>query len=80
VKVFRKINEIEKNDNLVVMAMGTFDGLHLGHNAVLDSVLKFCKEENGESYIFTFSNSPKAVFQPYMKHLQLISWGINYGF
>lgn len=40
------------------VAIGAFDGFHKGHMKLVDRVLKFSKENNVPSCVFTFSNSP----------------------
>lgn len=74
-KVYRKINDIPVSDEKIVMAMGTFDGLHKGHETLLETVLNVSSETGHTPYVFTFSNSPKTVFQPYVKHMQLLDPG-----
>lgn len=40
------------------VALGTFDGLHVGHMAIID---KLCSEGKYKKCVFTFSNSPASV-------------------
>mgnify|MGYP001236371653 CR=1 FL=1 len=44
-----------------VVTLGIFDGLHLGHKALLDRVVTCAKEANGESVVITFSPHPRLV-------------------
>ena len=74
-KVYRKINDIPVSGEKIVMAMGTFDGVHRGHETLLETVLKISSETGDVPYVFTFSNSPKSVFQPYVKYMQLMDPG-----
>ena len=41
------------NENLAV-ALGTFDGIHIGHQNVISQAVKLAKENNGKSAVFTF--------------------------
>ena len=60
-KVIYGIENInEKYDNLVV-ALGTFDGIHLGHKKLIESAIKKADEINGTSMVFTFSPHPLEV-------------------
>lgn len=60
-KVIYGIENIdEEYDNLVV-ALGTFDGIHLGHKKLIESAIKKAKEINGKSMVFTFSPHPLEV-------------------
>jgi riboflavin kinase/FMN adenylyltransferase len=62
VKVFRDISGLKFNRNNVVTT-GTFDGVHLGHKQVIDSLISSAKELNGESTILTFFPHPRIVLQ-----------------
>lgn len=44
-----------------VVTLGTFDGVHLGHQALIRQVNDWAREIGGESVILTFDRSPKAV-------------------
>ncbi|MBI2191439.1 MAG: bifunctional riboflavin kinase/FAD synthetase [Planctomycetes bacterium] len=41
--------------------MGTFDGVHLGHQAVIRQAIDWAREVEGESVILTFDQHPRAV-------------------
>lgn len=51
-------DEIIKNSSV---AIGNFDGLHLGHKALVERVVNSAKERGGVSVIFTFLNHTKNV-------------------
>lgn len=42
-----------------VACLGFFDGLHIGHQALLKKVLKIAHKKNYQALFFTFSTSPK---------------------
>lgn len=44
-----------------ILTIGTFDGVHLGHNEVLKTLISKANELNGESVVFTFWPHPKHV-------------------
>lgn len=44
-----------------VITTGTFDGVHLGHQQILDKVKELAIETNGESVVFTFWPHPRMV-------------------
>ncbi len=71
-QVFSSLLDIEKlnlqNENLAV-ALGTFDGIHIGHQNVISQAVKLAKENNGKSAVFTFSNHPLAIIAPERKPL-----------
>jgi len=44
-----------------VVTLGIFDGVHLGHSALLNCLISRAKEVNGESVVITFSPHPRIV-------------------
>lgn len=61
-KVFRDLSELDLGENNVVTT-GTFDGVHLGHQKVINSLVKSAKKNKGESLILTFDPHPRIVLQ-----------------
>ncbi len=53
--------ELNKNPDLS-LALGFFDGVHLGHKAVIQSAVKFAKEHGKKSAVITFSDHPCCYF------------------
>ena len=47
----------ESRNNYI--ALGSFDGLHLGHLSLVRKVKSLAKENSGKSVIFTFKNHPR---------------------
>ena len=45
----------------VGVTIGTFDGLHVGHNKVIKEIVKKCKQNNLKSVVYTFSNIPREI-------------------
>ena len=48
-----------QSDNGAVIALGTFDGLHRGHEAVLLRAVREAKERGLVSAAYTFRSSPR---------------------
>ncbi|WP_211745900.1 bifunctional riboflavin kinase/FAD synthetase [Paenibacillus sp. Marseille-Q4541] len=46
-----------------VLAMGQFDGLHLGHVSVIESAVKLSREQGLQSAVLTFHPHPKEVMR-----------------
>ena len=57
-KIFTELN---KNPNLS-LALGFFDGVHLGHKAVIKSAVDFAKQNGNKSAVVTFSDHPCCYF------------------
>ncbi len=55
-----------------VITIGTFDGVHLGHQKVITSLVQEAKSIGGESIIITFNPHPRKIIKP-AEHLQLIN-------
>ena len=72
-KVFKSISEVE-NIGDTVIALGNFDGLHKGHQELINRTVKSAKIANLKSAVFTFSNHPKNVMsgKPIIKNI--LSW------
>lgn len=62
-KVYTDISTISTINNAVV-TIGTFDGLHIGHQKVVGEVVKTAKSMGGESVVITFFPHPRKVIQP----------------
>lgn len=58
-------NVILKNENTNnYVALGSFDGLHLGHLSLIKKVKELASENNGNSVVFTFKNHPRNLIKP----------------
>ncbi|MBS1614744.1 MAG: bifunctional riboflavin kinase/FAD synthetase [Bacteroidetes bacterium] len=47
-----------------VITIGSFDGVHLGHRAILDELNRSAQSLNGESVVITFEPHPRSVLRP----------------
>jgi len=56
-----------------VVTIGTFDGVHLGHQKVILRLQEFARKHNGETVIFTFHTHPRLVTSPNEKNLRLLT-------
>ncbi len=56
-----------------VVTIGTFDGIHLGHQKVIARLRDFAWQHNGESVIFTFHTHPRLVTSPDETSLRLLT-------
>ncbi len=56
-----EINQLKKP---VHLAIGMFDGIHLGHRAVIESALELARRSQGISAVLTFHPHPSAFLHP----------------
>ncbi len=63
VRTFNHIREYQA-DRGAVVTIGTFDGVHQGHQKILDRVVDRAQNENLTSVLLTFFPHPRMVLQP----------------
>jgi len=56
-----------------VVTIGTFDGVHLGHRAIIDRLKEYAKIYGGETVIFTFYPHPRIITSPNETNLRLLT-------
>lgn len=71
-KVYRSLDEFQSTGNTVV-TIGTFDGVHIGHQKILSHLKKAAKEINGETVLLTFFPHPRLIINPDDDNLKLIN-------
>lgn len=54
-------NNIERQNTPSCVAVGCFDGIHIGHQKIIADMCNYAKKNNLVSTVFTFPNSPAAV-------------------
>ena len=63
-RLFRHHTEIPVEARGAVVALGNFDGLHLGHQKVIGEALRLAAELDAPCGVLTFEPHPRAYFQP----------------
>ncbi len=59
-KIYQNIQDFPKS-TFAVVTVGTFDGLHLGHQKIIRRMTELAKENNGETILVTFDPHPRLV-------------------
>lgn len=62
-KIFRGFEDATVIKNPVVTT-GSFDGVHIGHKAILNRLKMLAEKHNGESVLITFDPHPRKVLYP----------------
>jgi riboflavin kinase/FMN adenylyltransferase len=60
----KKPEEIPQTDKPVVLAMGCFDGVHIGHQKVIATAVEQAESCGGEAWVYTFNPHPAKVLSP----------------
>lgn len=63
-KVLRTAQELAPGGRCVCVAIGVFDGVHLGHQQVLGSALKEARSRGGWAVAVTFDRHPQSILNP----------------
>ena len=58
---------------MAVVATGFFDGVHLGHRQVINSLVSSARSRGEEAIVVTFARHPRAVLQQDARTLRLLS-------
>lgn len=58
----RTTSKLEETPKNTIATVGTFDGVHLGHQAILKELSQKAKKENSESLLMTFDPPPPVFF------------------
>lgn len=62
-KVFTSLDQLPSLPKPICLAIGNFDGVHIGHQAILKRVVEKAKAIHGESAALTFSNHPASILR-----------------
>lgn len=71
-KIYKNIEDFQPVSNPVA-TIGTFDGVHLGHQMIFQQMIKEAKEMDGETIVFTFYPHPRLVIHPDSRNLKFIN-------
>lgn len=63
-QTFADFNELKNESSPLFLAMGMFDGVHLGHQSVIESAIHTAKSLGGKSGVLTFNPHPSRIFHP----------------
>lgn len=71
-KIYQHLSDFKKLDHAIV-TIGTFDGVHFGHQKIIKQLVERAKQDQGESVILTFFPHPRMIIDPENQDLKMIS-------
>ncbi|MDT8901343.1 bifunctional riboflavin kinase/FAD synthetase [Anaeroselena agilis] len=63
-EVYSRLSDIRGRFANSAVALGTFDGVHVGHQQIISRAVACARKSGGASIVFTFSNHPLSVIDP----------------
>ena len=63
-KIYKSIDEYNESKSSV-LTIGTFDGVHKGHQKIFNKVLNVSKQSNLSSVVLTFFPHPRIILNKY---------------
>lgn len=63
-EVFRDIKDFPRPESKTVVTMGNFDGIHLGHQALVGNAVAEARKRGAKSLVFTFDPHPLKLLAP----------------
>ncbi len=63
-KIYRDLNEIDDDARSCALAVGKFDGLHIGHRMIIANLVDRARTLRRPAVIFTFDPTPAKVIRP----------------
>jgi riboflavin kinase/FMN adenylyltransferase len=71
-KIYQDINNLPVFKN-AVLTIGSFDGVHIGHQQIIKQINDLAKSINGESVVITFHPHPRLALNPNNSTLKLLN-------
>ena len=68
-----KNDRVQSSASKAIVTIGTFDGVHLGHQAILKDMVNAAKEIDGETVVITFYPHPRQVLNIDSPNLRFIN-------
>ncbi len=66
-QILRGLKNYSDDFSPLILGMGNFDGLHLGHQALLQAVVEKARRVNGQAAVLTFQDHPQHILHPHLK-------------
>lgn len=63
-KLLHSVNELRPEGRKVCLAIGVFDGVHLGHQQIIRQTVADARQHDGLAVVLTFDRHPSAIVAP----------------
>lgn len=60
-KIITSLDKINMDTYETGVALGNFDGVHIGHRTLIVNLVNYCKKRNLKSVVYTFRNHPRKI-------------------
>ena len=70
--VYNSLSDLPEFKNAII-TIGSFDGVHRGHQKLLEKIKQLAKDNDGESIVITFHPHPRQIIYPNDKTLRLLN-------
>ena len=71
-KIYYSLEDFTKL-NYAVVTSGTFDGVHIGHQKIINKLKEIAAKNNGETVVITFWPHPRLILKPEDESLRLLN-------
>ncbi len=71
-KIYHTLEDFTKL-NYGIVTSGTFDGVHLGHQKIINRLKEIAKKNEGETVVITFWPHPRLILRPDEPFMQLLN-------
>lgn len=58
-RILQSLKQIGQLPDATAIALGTFDGVHIAHQQIIQQTVRYAREHNLKSVVYTFSNHPR---------------------
>ena len=73
-RLLRNVSELPESSRNAVVALGNFDGVHRGHQAVIGTARKLAGDAGVGTGVVTFEPHPRLLFRPDLPPFRLTPW------
>lgn len=72
-KIIEDLKSASPTPPHMALTIGNFDGVHLGHRAILEKISAYATAHRSQAAVVTFKNHPSDILRPHQKVLQICS-------